>query len=62
MALNEFGIIDYLLKKEVGKIQRCPLSVNYKPKGNMSRSLELKDFYGVFMILAGGVFYLKFLY
>ena len=52
----EFGIINYLIKKEISKSGSCPTSVNFKVKGNQIRSLVLKDFYGVFMIYVGGLY------
>ena len=59
----EFGIMNYLIKKEISlRSGSCPTSVNIKVKGNQIRSLELKDFYGVFMIYVGGLDFYIFNY
>ncbi|XP_037800545.1 glutamate receptor 2-like isoform X2 [Penaeus monodon] len=55
-GLREFGILNYLLFQQVPNATNC-LTVSRSSTSNLSelRPLELKDFYGVFSLYAGGL-------
>ncbi|XP_047480388.1 uncharacterized protein LOC125032987 isoform X2 [Penaeus chinensis] len=55
-GLREFGILNHLLFLQVPNATNCRI-VSRSSSGNLSelRPLELKDFYGVFSLYAGGI-------
>ena len=59
-SLKEFGILDYLLKKEMTSAFNCKVSYadTKKPSVDKLRALSLQDFFGVFSVFAGGLFFL----
>ncbi|XP_047480427.1 glutamate receptor ionotropic, NMDA 1-like isoform X2 [Penaeus chinensis] len=55
VKLQQSGIMDYIVKKATANATEClkPLQSQYQ---YVLRPLELRDFYGVFLLYAGGVF------
>ncbi|XP_064119054.1 uncharacterized protein LOC135224071 [Macrobrachium nipponense] len=54
MRLKETGILQHLYKKAVANATECLKPITISPGSSSLRPLDLKDFFGVFMIFGGG--------